>query len=93
MSLRIWLPLNEGLNNQGLEQTIAINNGATINEEGKIGKCYQFNGSTSFIDTNYNIPNFALDKTYSVAFWIYSTNTSGIKPIIGIGPDWGWTIF
>ena len=42
MSLQIWLPLNGDLHNQGLSNLTVTNNGATVNNSGKIGKCYYF---------------------------------------------------
>jgi len=49
MSLQIWLPLNGNINNQGISNIIATNSNATINDEGKIGKCYYFNGTDARI--------------------------------------------
>ena len=46
MSLKIWLPLNGNIENQGLADVTITNNGATIDNNGKIGKCYSFNGGT-----------------------------------------------
>lgn len=93
MSLRVWLPLTKDLRNQGLDDVTVTNNGATFDVNGKLGGCYSFDGSTSSINTNINIPNFALDKTYSITCWVCPSGTSGQKPIIGIGSDWSWTIF
>ena len=53
MSLKVWLPLNGNLNNQGLSNIKIINNGATIDPSGKIGSCYSFDGSDDFISVNY----------------------------------------
>ena len=56
MGLQIWLPLNGSLENQGLSNYTVINNGATIDNNGKIGKCYSFNGSNNDLKiTNFNI--------------------------------------
>ena len=85
--------MTKDLRNQGLDDVTVTNNGATFNSEGKLGGCYSFNGSTSYINTNIDIPNFALDKTYSITCWVCPSGVSGKKPIIGIGPDWSWTIF
>ena len=51
MALRIWLPLNGNLNNQGLSNYQFINNGATVSNNGKIGSCYSFDGSDDRIYT------------------------------------------
>lgn len=52
MSLKVWLPLNGDLYNQGLSNITITNNGATVNNNGKIGKCYSFNGSSQYIQIN-----------------------------------------
>ena len=93
MALQVWLPLTKDLRNQGLNGATVSNSEATFNSAGKLGGCYSFNGSTSFINTNINIPNFALDRTYSITCWVCPSGASGQKPIVGIGPDWSWTIF
>lgn len=86
--LALWLPLINNLNNQGLDNAVITNSGATINTSGKIGSCYSFNGSNSFIsidDSNlYNIIQGG-DKPFTITFWIYhADSTRGI--IFG---DWG----
>lgn len=65
MALRIWLPLNGNIDNQGLSNYRFINSGATINNNGKIGKCYSFDGSTSRIYTT----NFNLGENFTMALW------------------------
>lgn len=42
MALQIWLPLNDNLDNQGLTNVTVTNNGTTIDNNGKLGKCYKF---------------------------------------------------
>lgn len=79
MSLRVWLPLNGDLQNKGLDGDIAVtNNGATINNKGKIGKCYQFESTASkYIDISKQaMTTFATEA--SVCFWlkILTWNTS-----------------
>ena len=44
MSLRVWLPLNGNLNNQGSSNSTISSVGPTVNDNGKIGKCYSFGG-------------------------------------------------
>ena len=76
MSLRVWLPLNGNLDNQGLDQVTVTNNGAIVDNNGKIGKCYSFGTGNSYI---------VIDSTplktfteFSFACWIkiISWNTS-----------------
>jgi hypothetical protein len=49
MALRVWLPLNGNLNNQGLSSCTITNSGATIDTGGKIGKTYLFDANDDFI--------------------------------------------
>ena len=42
MSLKVWLPLNGDLHNQGCSDVRVVNNGATIDNAGKIGLMQQF---------------------------------------------------
>lgn len=49
MALQVWLPLNGNLNNQGLTNVTVTNNGATVDNNGKIGKCYSFSASSAKI--------------------------------------------
>ena len=69
MALQIWLPLNGDLHNQGLNNNItATNNGATVNNNGKIGKCYQFGTAAS----NISLPAAAGSSRYQVATYMNS---------------------
>lgn len=77
MALQIWLPLNGDLHNQGLNRVIPTNNGAIINNAGKIGKCYSFGTAASDITLPAtSMTNFTTEA--SVSFWIkiLSWNTS-----------------
>lgn len=78
MSLRVWLPLNGDLRNNGIEDVTITNNGATVDNNGKIGKCYRFNGSNNYLFTPFNFYN----TTYSVSAWIYSTSSSSTQTIV-----------
>lgn len=77
MSLQVWLPLNGDLNNQGLSNVTASNNGAVIDSNGKIGSCYKFGTGDSKITLSTN--SFTgLTGDFSVACWVKITswNTS-----------------
>ena len=63
MALQIWLPLNGDLTQQGLSNVTVTNNGATVDNNGKIGKCYSFNGSSNYI----TISSFSVPENFS--FW------------------------
>lgn len=81
MSLLVWLPLNGSLENKGIEGNGLINNGAVVNNSGKIGKCYYNNGTNS----NLKIP-IKTSKTMTFMLWIKipfdPTTISGFKHII-----------
>lgn len=81
MALKLWLPLNGDLHNQGLSDVTVTNNGATVNNAGKIGKCYEFNGNV-YIDTGYK-ESFGTGD-FSIATWFYLTKdtTKSYQPII-----------
>ena len=66
MSLRVWLPLNGNLNNQGLSDIAVTNNGATIDNNGKIGKCYYFDGT--YISFNRPLPNPC--SAFTICGWV-----------------------
>lgn len=68
MSLQVWLPLNGNLDNYGLSNVSVTNSGATVNDSGKIGKCYAFNGSSSQITIGYLNGLSSEDK--SVSMWV-----------------------
>ena len=73
MALRVWLPLNGNLNNQGLSNITPVNHDCTIGE-GKIGNCYVFNGSTSYIDMGDSFSDIikGYGQPFSIAFWLKS---------------------
>lgn len=56
MSLRVWLPLNGDLRNNGLSNIAIDNSNLTVDNNGKIGKCYSFNGSSSKITNTFSSP-------------------------------------
>ena len=68
MSLQVWLPLDGDLRNQGLSPIAVTNFGATIDNNGKIGKCYNFNGVDNYIQlNNYDMSNWS---EYSITCWV-----------------------
>ena len=79
MSLRVWLPLNGTLDNQGLDDIVVTNNGATIDNSGKIGKCYSFDGNDDYISLTgnclYNIIKGGA-SSFSISFWIYQADST-----------------
>lgn len=91
MSLRVWLPLTQNLDNKGASNVEIINSGATISAPGKIGSCYYFNGSTYLHENNYNWTNFNT-STFSFCCWYKEPSpvASGNSQIICIGTNSGW---
>lgn len=79
MSLKVWLPLNGTLDNQGLDNIVVTNNGATVDNSGKIGKCYSFDGSDDYISLTgnclYNIIKGGT-SSFSISFWIYQADST-----------------
>ena len=84
MSLQVWLPLNGDLTNQGLSGNLTVtNSGATVDNSGKIGKCYAFSGSQYAKITNVTtIPT----NSWSLAAWVYpmADSSSGHQYIVGM---------
>ena len=74
MSLRVWLPLNGDLRNNGLSNAVITNNGTTVDNNGKIGKCYSFDG-THYIDTGF-YEDFGTGD-FTLCAWIYLSKVSG----------------
>lgn len=69
LSLQVWLPLNGNVDNQGLSNYQVTNTNATINNSGKIGKCYQFGTGQSYLE----LPKEAMNRfstECTVSFWV-----------------------
>ncbi len=79
MGLKVWLPLNGDLHNQGCSEVTATVSGATVNTSGKIGSCYSFDGSDDFIslsgNTLYNIFKGG-SQQFSICFWVYHNDAT-----------------
>lgn len=78
MALRVWLPLNGNLNNYGLSETTFTTQTATVDDNGKIGKCYKVTSQQSL---GY-IPNFN-NKGLSLCGW-FKFNKSEINAITSV---------
>jgi len=78
MSLQVWLPLNGNLTQQGLSDIQVTNNGATIDNNGKIGKCYYFDGNAHYLQFNKTLGDI-YSNDFSWAVWLKPTDdTRGI---------------
>lgn len=78
MALQVWLPLNGDLKNKGCADVTVTNNGATVDNNGKIGQCYSFDGSSHYLQFDKSLGNiYSGDFTWTV--WIRPTdNTRGV---------------
>lgn len=68
-----------------------INDGATINNNGKIGQCYYFNASSYLKESTYDWTNFNTTE-FSLCCWYKEPSpvASGNSQIICIGTNSGW---
>ena len=69
MSLLVWLPLTQDLRNNGLSNVTITNNGATIDNNGKLGKCYKFGTGTSYLTLSNDTINTCTTEC-SLSLWI-----------------------
>ena len=86
MSLRVWLPLNGTLDNQGLDNiAVTLSGGIAVENNGKIGKCYNFAGTNGqLLLTNLDLRGL---PQASFAFWCCPvTNLTGLFQM-----SWGTT--
>lgn len=83
MSLIMHLPLNGNLDNYGVNKSVFTNNNCTIDNTGKTGKCYSFNGSSSTITSPY-LMGLSGDVEFTISFWFYwnSSSWNGDYPAI-----------
>lgn len=89
MSLRIWLPMTKDLRNQGLDDVTVTNNGATVDNNGKLGKCYSFDGTSKYISLTNPLDDAS---EVSCSVWVKpSTNTSTNEQIMNVGTSSGWS--
>ena len=88
MALQVWLPLNGDLHNQGLDQIVknTSNSGAVINNNGKIGKCYSFDGTDDWIQWSINKENYG-NKPLSFCCWFKSDKSKSTGCIMDIAAD------
>lgn len=72
MSLLVWLPLLDNLNNQGLSNTIfKAQSGVTQSTAGKIGGCYYLNGKTL---SSPGFTHLAGSSDFSACCWVKFTS-------------------
>ena len=88
MSLVVWLPLNGNLENQGLSNVTVTNNGAIVDNNGKIGKCYSF-GSSKRITVSQ--PANLSTTAASLSCWVnLSAWGSSYYSLVNLSTGTGW---
>ena len=88
MSLQVWLPFVDGtLKQQGLKTLNLSSSNTMIQNNGKLGKCLSFNGSSSIITSSDNV-GISGDVAYSISFWMYWAGDTWTADYVGI-VGWG----
>jgi hypothetical protein len=84
MSLQIWLPLTGHTRNKGVwssttEFNVTNTSFITVNDSGKIGKCYNFNSTATnsgiFHNDNDYMAKHINNHSFSICAWIKTTST------------------
>lgn len=79
MSLRIWMPLDGNIKNYGASTVITMNSNATVDTSGKIGSCYVFNNSDSYISIDSEDLRKIFtggSRPFSFALWVYRADST-----------------
>lgn len=90
MALRVWLPLNGDLTNQGLSGDAAVTSSNVAYAEGKIGKAASFTGNAAkWIHVGANT-DFRYTDTFTYACWFdcYNLASSNLQMIVSNGRDY-----
>lgn len=80
------------MKNQGLEDVTITNNGATVDNNGKIGKCYSFDGNSSQIRFNSDWIPAMQGHDFTIAFWAYNNDDGDRSVMFATTPTSGWGI-
>lgn len=79
--LKTWITGTKDIEDQGLSQSVWINDNVTIIDGGKLGKCMSFNGSTSRLSTT----NYSLSNKWSFSCWVKDDATvSSWQMVLGL---------
>ena len=82
MSLLVWLPLDGDTHNQGIAPwNFSVSNTSmiTVDNNGKIGKCYNFNSSSNnngiFSGDNGFMNQYINNKSWSISAWVCTSSS------------------
>lgn len=81
MALRVWLPLNGNLNNQGLSNLVFNSSGSPVIQAGKIGNNYYLDGSSYFSTNETDIGDFP--GSFTMCIWFKSEAVSAWTRLCG----------
>lgn len=97
----LWLPLTQDTRQQGLSNAsvTAVGSGATINANGKLGKCYYLDGtSNGYISTDF--PTDVGTDDFTISLWVkiptissgtyFTIVSSKQSPAISVGVGLYW---
>lgn len=70
MALVAWYPLNGDTLDYSGNKNHATNNGAVIDDNGKIGKCYSFDGADDYMSVS-DSSDLNLRGSFTLAAWVY----------------------
>ena len=73
MSLLVWLPMIKDLTQQGISDITVSNVGATLNTNGKLGKCYYFDGNANYLEFSKTVGDL-YSGDFSYAVWLKPTD-------------------
>ena len=86
MSLKVWLPLNGNLKNQGLSSATIIASGAEAVSGGKLGgQTYSFDGTDDYISIDSSSLYDCFkggEYPFTIAMWIYFNETTGERGVL-----------
>jgi hypothetical protein len=81
MSLIAWYPLNGDTKDYSGNGLDATNSGASIDNSGKIGKCYSFNGGSNYI-TAGNPTKLQIKNEITLSAWINPINVNALGNVV-----------
>lgn len=76
MALQVWLPLNGTLENKGLSNVTITNKNSTVDNNGKIGKCYKNTADGNCISLDGYMTTLKTYQKYSMCAWVYISELS-----------------